>query len=161
MYFNHSLTPIIHQGIHQTQSHSYSVEYLTHIIFCESVLGVNHMPYSQDFAHFGQKINSKSKWDWSKEKRHKTVDFKRPATFAVSIKTQLYGYFYCKNKSLAILLTLLVLALLLRKLSTMGGVVKDNCDFSLLVYIIVWPTKQQQNGEKSTIPNYSTPPSPD
>ena len=40
---------------------SYSVEYLTHIIFCESVLGVSHMPYAKDFAHFGQKSNSKSR----------------------------------------------------------------------------------------------------
>ena len=46
-----------------------------------------------------------------------------PAIFAVSIKNQLYGNFYCKDKNPAILLTLLVLALLLRKLSAMGGVV--------------------------------------
>ena len=42
-----------------------------------------------------------------------TVDFTWPAIFAVSIKTQLYGYFYGKDKNPAILLTLLVLALLL------------------------------------------------
>ena len=30
---------------------SYSVEYLTHLTFCESVLGVNHMTYTEDFAH--------------------------------------------------------------------------------------------------------------
>ena len=52
-----------------------------------------------------------------------TADFTWPAIFAVSIKTQVYGYFYCKDKNRAILLTLLVLALLLQKLSTMGGVV--------------------------------------
>ena len=40
---------------------SYSVEYLTRIIFCESVLGVNHMPYTEDFAHFGQKEQFKIK----------------------------------------------------------------------------------------------------
>ena len=44
---------------------SYSVEYLTHIIFCESVQGVSHMPYADDFTHFGQKeqfkINMKLK----------------------------------------------------------------------------------------------------
>ena len=32
---------------------SYSVEYLTRTIFCESVLGVNHIPYAKDFAHPG------------------------------------------------------------------------------------------------------------
>ena len=52
-----------------------------------------------------------------------TADFMWPAIFAVSIKKQLYGYFYCKDKNPDILLTLLVLALLLRKLSAMGGVV--------------------------------------
>ena len=40
---------------------SYSVEYLTRILFCESVLGVSHMSYVKNFAHFGQKINSKSR----------------------------------------------------------------------------------------------------
>ena len=40
---------------------SYYVEYLTRIIFCESVLGVNYMPYAQDFAHFGQKKQFKIK----------------------------------------------------------------------------------------------------
>ena len=34
---------------------SYSDEYLTRIIFCESVLEVSHMPYAEDCAHFGQK----------------------------------------------------------------------------------------------------------
>ena len=43
-----------------------------------------------------------------------TADIMWPVIFAVSIKTQLYGYFYCKDKNPAILL--------LRKLSTMGGV---------------------------------------
>ena len=39
-----------------------------------------------------------------------TADFMWPAIFAVSIKNQLYGYFYCKDKNPAILLTLLVFA---------------------------------------------------
>ena len=68
-----------------------------------------------------------------------TADFMWPAIFAVSIKNQLYGYFCYKYKNPAILLTLLVLPLLLRKLKQ----------------------QQPQNGEKSTIPNYSTTPSPD
>ena len=89
---------------------SYSVEYLTRIIFCESLLGVSHMPYAEGFAHFGQKDEAYAKNTW-------------PAIFVVSIKTQLCGYFYCKDKNPATLLTLLLLALLLRKLSTMGGVV--------------------------------------
>ena len=53
----------------------------------------------------------------------RTADFMWPAIFAINIKIQLYGYFYGKDKNPAILLTLLVLALLLRKLSTMGEVV--------------------------------------
>ena len=71
------------------------------------------MPYAKDFAHFGQK---------SKLKSRLTIDFTWPAIFAVSIKTQLYGYFYGNNKKPAILLTL-VLALLLRIFSTIGGTV--------------------------------------
>ena len=49
---------------------SYSVEYLTCKIFCESVLGVSHMPYTKDIAHFGPKSDSKSRWSLSKEKQH-------------------------------------------------------------------------------------------
>ena len=57
-----SLTPIIHQGNStNTITLSYSVEYLTPIIFCESVLGVSHMPYAEDFANFGQKEQFKIK----------------------------------------------------------------------------------------------------
>ena len=52
-----------------------------------------------------------------------TAGFTWLAFFAVNIKTQLYGYFYGKDKNLAVLLILLVLDLLLRKLSTMGRVV--------------------------------------
>ena len=83
------------------------------------------MPYAEDFAHFGQKEQFKIKMRLKLRKTtlRLTADFAWAAIFAVSIKTQLYGYFYCKDKNPAILLTLLVLALLLRKLSTMGGVV--------------------------------------
>ena len=49
-----------------------------------------------------------------------TADFTWPAIFAVSIKIQLYGYFYGNNNP-AIPLTLLVLVLLLLILSTIGG----------------------------------------
>ena len=52
-----------------------------------------------------------------------TSDFIWPAIFAVGIKSELYDYFHGKDKNPAILLTLLVLDLLLRKLYTMGGVV--------------------------------------
>ena len=44
-----------------------------------------------------------------------TADFTWPAIFAVSVKTQLYGYFYGKDKNPATLPTLLVLPLLLQK----------------------------------------------
>lgn len=40
------------------------------------------------------------------------ADFTWPAILAVSIKTQLHGYFCCKGKNSAIWLTLLLLALL-------------------------------------------------
>ena len=49
---------------------NYSVEYLTRIIFCESVQGVSHMPYSEDFSHFGQKEQLKIKM---KLKQRKTT----------------------------------------------------------------------------------------
>ena len=83
------------------------------MIFCESVLGVNHMPYAKDFAYFGQKEQLKIKMRLKQRKKdiRLTADFTWPAIFAVSLKTQLYGYFYCKDKNLAILLTLLVLAI--------------------------------------------------
>ena len=48
-----SLTTIIHQG--NLQKHCYCIEYLSHRIFGEYVLRVSHMPYAEDFAHFGQK----------------------------------------------------------------------------------------------------------
>ena len=40
---------------------SYSVEYLTRIILCDTVLGVSNMSYAEDFAHFGQKKQIKIK----------------------------------------------------------------------------------------------------
>ena len=57
------------------------------------------------------------------EKQHEAHRrFHVASNFAVTIKIQLYGYFYGNNKNSAILLTL-VLALLLRRLSTIGGIV--------------------------------------
>ena len=50
-----------------------------------------------------------------------TADLTWPAIFAVSIKTQLLGYFSGKDKNPAILLTLLVLALLLQNLVPWEG----------------------------------------
>ena len=100
---------------------SYSVEHLARIIFCESVPeGV--IPRTLTiFAHFGQKSNLKSRWSLSKEKRHEAYRKCHVASnFAVSMKTQLYGYFYGNSKNPATLLTILVLALLL---STIGGIV--------------------------------------
>ena len=61
-----------------------------------------------------------------KRKKHDTrltIGFTWLAIFAVSIKTLLYGNFYGNNKNTAILLTLLVLAFILRILSTVRGVV--------------------------------------
>ena len=40
---------------------SYSIEYLSRIIFCKCVLGAIHMSYAEDFAHFGQKEQFKIK----------------------------------------------------------------------------------------------------
>ena len=51
-----------------------------------------------------------------------TADFTWPTIFAARIKTHIYGCSYGKEKKPAIMLTLLVLAFLLRKLCTMGGV---------------------------------------
>ena len=63
VYFNQKFThPYYSSGNSpNTITLSYSVEYLTRIIFCESVLGVSHMPYAEDFAHFGQKEQFKIK----------------------------------------------------------------------------------------------------
>ena len=47
------------------------------------------------------------------------ADLTWPAIFAVDMKTKLYVFFYCKDKNPA-MLVILVLALLLQKLSTMG-----------------------------------------
>ena len=60
-----------------------------------------------------------------KLKQRKTTrgsDFTWPTIFAVNV-TQLCGYFYGNNKNPAMSLMLLVLALLLQILSTIGGVV--------------------------------------
>ena len=68
-------------------------------------------------------IQNEGETEAKKNDTRLTADFTWPATFAVSIKTKLYGYFYGEDKNPAMLLILLVLALLLRKLSTMGEVV--------------------------------------
>ena len=44
-----------------TFTRSYSIEYLSRIIFCECALGVSHKLYSEDFAYFGQKEQLKIK----------------------------------------------------------------------------------------------------
>ena len=52
----------------QNHTLSYSVENLTRVIFCESVLGVSHMSYGEDFAHFGQKEQFKMEMKHNKTK---------------------------------------------------------------------------------------------
>ena len=47
---------------------SYCSEYLSHGIFCEYVLGVSHIPYAEDFAHFWQKDEFKIKMKFKKQK---------------------------------------------------------------------------------------------
>ena len=56
VYFNKKLiNPYYSSGNSPTTlTLSYSIEYLLSI-FCECVLGVSHMTYAEDFAHFGQK----------------------------------------------------------------------------------------------------------
>ena len=49
---------------------SYSVEYFTRIIFRESIRGVIHIPYAEDFSHFGQQEQFKIKM---KLKQRKTT----------------------------------------------------------------------------------------
>ena len=126
VYFNQKLThPYYSSGNPpNTITLNYSVEYLTRIMFYESVQGVSHIPYVEDFAHFGQKSNSKSRWSLSKGKRNEAhCRFCVAGILPVSIKTKPYSYFSGNNKSPAILLTLLVLALLLQIRSTIGRVV--------------------------------------
>ena len=53
-----------------TIAHSYSVEYFTRIIFRESIQGVIHIPYAEDFSHLGQKEQFKTKM---KLKQRKTT----------------------------------------------------------------------------------------
>ena len=125
---------------------NYSVEYFTRIIFCESFQGISHMPYAGGFSHFGQKKQFKIKIKLKQRKItwHLPQISRGQQFFAVSIKTQLYGCFYGKDKNPAILLTLLVLALLWRKRSTMGGVVIQDSRKTYprfqSIGIIVWPT---------------------
>ena len=40
---------------------SYSIKYLSSMIFCECLLGLSHMSHAEDFAHFGQKMQFKIK----------------------------------------------------------------------------------------------------
>ena len=72
VYFNQKFANLYYSSGNSpnTITLSCSVEYLTRIIFCESVLGVNHMPYAEDFAHFGQKEQFKIKM---KLKQRKTT----------------------------------------------------------------------------------------
>ena len=51
-YFNQIFAHLYHSfgNYPNTITLSYSVEYLTRIIMCESVLGVSHMPYVEDFT---------------------------------------------------------------------------------------------------------------
>ena len=62
VYFNRKFThPYYSSGSSlNTLTLSYSIEYLSRIRFCESVLGVS-TPYVEDFAHFGQKEQFKMK----------------------------------------------------------------------------------------------------
>ena len=79
---------------------SYSVEYLTRIMFCESVLGVSHMhPTLRILYILGKKNNSKSRWSLSKAKRHETNRrFHVASKFCSKHKNPLYRYFYGKEK---------------------------------------------------------------
>ena len=102
---------------------SYSVEYLTRITFCESVLGGVICRTLTIFHMLGSKSNSKSRlFKQKKNDMRLTADFTWPTIFAARIKTHIYGCSYGKEEKPAIMLTLLVLAFLLRKLCTMGGV---------------------------------------
>ena len=71
VYFNQKFThPYYSSGNSaNTNALSYSVEYLTRIIFCEYLLGVSHMPYAEDFAHFGQKEQFKIKMKLKQRKK--------------------------------------------------------------------------------------------
>ena len=90
VYFNQKFTnPYYSSGNSpNTVTLSYSVEYLTRIIFCDTVLGVSHMPYAEDFAYFGQKDQFKitMKLKQRQTNMRLTADFMWPAIFAVSIK---------------------------------------------------------------------------
>ena len=55
MYFNKKFTHHYYSSRKSPKTLSYCIEYLSHRIFGEYVLGVSHMPYAEDFAHFGQK----------------------------------------------------------------------------------------------------------
>ena len=63
VYFNEKFTRPYYSSWNSpnTVTLSYSVEYLTRMIFYDAVLGVSHMPYAEDFAHFGRKEQFKIK----------------------------------------------------------------------------------------------------
>ena len=91
----------------------------------------------------GKKSNSKSRLTLNKEKRHEThCRFHVASNFCSKHKNPAIRLFYCKDKNPAILLTL-VLALLLQKLSIMGGVIIHNSRKRYprfqSIGIIVWP----------------------
>ena len=56
VYFNQKFAHPYYSSVNSpnTITISYSVEYLTRIIFCESVLRVIYIAYAEDFAYFGQ-----------------------------------------------------------------------------------------------------------
>ena len=72
VYFNQKFAHpyYLSKNSQNTITLTYSVEYLTRIIFCESVLKVNHMPYAEDFAHFGQKEQFKIKMRLKQRNTH-------------------------------------------------------------------------------------------
>ena len=122
MYFNKKFTEFSYSSgsSSTTLTLSYSVQYL----FTENVLwmcaGGEPQVVRWGFCTFWTKraIQNEDEAEATKIDMILSPDLKWPLIFVVKIKTQLYGYFCGKDKSPAILLTLLVLALLQRKLST-------------------------------------------
>ena len=87
----------------RTLTLSYSIKYLSRIIFCECVLGVHHLLHAEDFAHFGQKEQSKIKMKLKQLKSTRdSPKFHVASNFWGNHKTQLYNYFCGKDKNPAI-----------------------------------------------------------
>ena len=87
-----------------------------------------------------------------------TADFTWPAIFAVSIRTQLYGYFYCEDKNAAMLLTLQYWLCCYKNLVPWEGYSsttfrKDNRDSSLLVqqFDLTPPSNKKKQNKKQII----------